>query len=137
MAFAYVVMPSAGTGDARALGRTIWRFSLTALVAVAVIITTGVLQSLDRLVLLEDLVETPYGIALLAKIVLLVGLLGLGVLNLLVWGPRMRRGVAASAQFWRGVVGSSGAVSGAGAGLPITAEIRCAASCILRRLRCW
>jgi copper transport protein len=107
VAFSYVAMPSARSDDPRALGRTIWRFSLTALVAVAVIITTGTLQSLDRLVLLEDLVETPYGIALLAKIVLLVGLLGLGALNLLVWGPRMRRGVAATAQFWRGVIGET------------------------------
>jgi copper transport protein len=107
VAFSYVAMPSARSGDPRELGRTIWRFSLTALVAVAVIITTGTLQSLDRLVLVEDLVETPYGIALLAKIVLLVGLLGLGALNLLVWGPRMRRGLAAGAQFWRGVIGET------------------------------
>jgi copper transport protein len=55
VAFSYVVMPSARSGEPRELGRTIWRFSLTALVAVAVIITTGVLQSLDRLVLIEDL----------------------------------------------------------------------------------
>jgi copper transport protein len=107
VAFSYVAMPSAGSDDPRSLGRTIWRFSLTALAAVAVIITTGTLQSLDRLVLLEDLVETPYGIALLAKIALLVGLLGFGALNLLVWGPRMRRGLAASAQFWRGVIGET------------------------------
>jgi copper transport protein len=107
VAFSYVAMPSARSDDPRELGRTIWRFSLTALVAVAVIITTGVLQSLDRLVLLEDLVETPYGIALLAKIVLLVGLVGLGALNLLVWGPRMRRGLAAGRQFWRGVIGET------------------------------
>ncbi len=107
VAFSYVAMPSARSDDPRALGRTIWRFSLTGLVAVAVVITTGVLQSLDRLVLLEDLVETPYGIALLAKIVLLTFLLGLGALNLLVWGPRMRRGMAATAQFWRGVIGET------------------------------
>ena len=107
VAFSYVAMPSAVREDPRELGRTIWRFSLTGLVAVAVIITTGTLQSLDRLVLVEDLVETPYGIALLAKIVLLVALLGLGALNLLVWAPRMRRGIAASAQFWRGVVGET------------------------------
>ena len=107
VAFSYVAMPSARSDDPRELGRTIWRFSLTALVAVAVIITTGVLQSLDRLVLIEDLVETPYGIALLAKIVLLVGLLGLGALNVLVWGPRMRRGLAVGGQFWRGVIGET------------------------------
>jgi len=92
VAFSYVAMPSARVEDPKDLGRTIWRFSLTALVAVAVIVTTGTLQSLNRLVLIEDLVETPYGIALLAKILLLVGLLGLGALNLFVWGPRMRRG---------------------------------------------
>jgi copper transport protein len=107
VAFAYVAMPTARTEDPPELGRAVWRFSLVALVAVAVIITTGTLQSLDRLVLVEDLVETPYGIALLAKILLLVALLIFGALNLFVWGPRMRRGVAASAQFWRGVVGET------------------------------
>jgi copper transport protein len=112
VAFSYVAMPSARHDDPRELGRTIWRFSLTALVAVAAIITTGTLQALDRLVLIEDLVETPYGIALLAKIVLLVGLVGLGALNLLVWGPRMRRGLAASAQFWRGVIGETSLFAG-------------------------
>jgi copper transport protein len=111
-AFSYVAMPSARADDPRQLGRTVWRFSLTALVAVAVIVTTGALQSLSRLVLVEDLVETPYGIALLAKVVLLVGLLGLGALNLLVWGPRMRRGLAASAQFWRGLIGETALFAG-------------------------
>jgi copper transport protein len=112
VAFSYVAMPSARTDDPQELGRTIWRFSLTALVAVAVIVTTGTLQSLNRLVLIEDLVETPYGIALLAKILLLIALLGLGALNLLVWGPRMRRGLAASAQFWRGVIGETALFTG-------------------------
>jgi copper transport protein len=110
--FAYVVMPSARTDDPKELGRTIWRFSLTALAAVAVIITTGTLQALDRLVLIEDFVETPYGIALLAKIVLLTGLIGLGALNLLVWGPRMRRGLADRARFWRGVMGETALFAG-------------------------
>ncbi len=101
-----VTTPAAAT-DARALGATVWRFSLTALVAVAVIVTTGVVQSFDRLVLIWDLVETPYGIALLAKILLLVPLLGLGMLNLVVWGPRMRRGVPARAPLVRGVTAES------------------------------
>ena len=112
VAFSYVVMPSARDADPRELGRAVWRFSLTALAAVAVIVTTGVLQSLDRLVLIEDLVETPYGISLLAKIVLLVGLLALGALNLLVWGPRMRRGLTAGAQFRRGVLAESALFTG-------------------------
>lgn len=112
VAFSYVAMPSARSEDPSDLGRTVWRFSLTALVAVAVIVTTGALQALDRLVLVEDLVETPYGIALLTKIVLLVGLLGLGALNLLVWGPRLRRGLQASAQLWRGVLGETALFAG-------------------------
>ena len=105
VALAFVAMPSAEHPSE--LGRTAWRFSLTALVAVAVIVTTGVVQSLDRLVLTQDLVETPYGIALLAKVLLLVGLLALGALNLLVWGPRLRRGRRASAELRRGVIGES------------------------------
>jgi len=112
VAFSYVAMPSAGNADPRQLGATIWRFSLTALVAVAVIISTGTWAAFDRLVLIEDLVETPYGIALLAKIVLLGGLLALGALNLLVWGPRMRRGLTSSAQFWRGVMGETALFAG-------------------------
>ena len=90
--------------DARALGATVWRFSLTALVCVAVIVTTGTLQALGRLVLWEDLYETPYGVALLAKILMLVALVGLGSLNLLVWGPRLRQGVATRSGLVRGVV---------------------------------
>lgn len=100
-AFALVAAPA--VRDGKALGAMTWRLSLTALVCVAVLITTGTLQALDRLVLLEDLYETPYGIALLAKIVLLVSLVALGALNLLVWGPRLRRGVAARAGLLRGV----------------------------------
>ena len=89
--------------DARALGATVWRFSLTALVCVAVIVTTGTLQALGRLVLFEDLYETPYGVALLAKILMLLALVALGALNLFVWGPRLRAGIAARAGLIRGV----------------------------------
>jgi copper transport protein len=76
--------------QAQSLGATVWRFSLLALVSVALVITTGALQSLERLVLVQDLVETPYGVALLAKITLLLLAGALGALNLLVWGPRLR-----------------------------------------------
>ena len=100
---ALLVLPLRARLDPRALGATVWRFSLTALVAVAVLVSTGVLQSLDRLVLLEDLYETPYGIALLAKVALLVALLVLGALNLLLWGPRLRAGLAARSGLVRAV----------------------------------
>ena len=100
---AFTVMAAPSVRAARELGAMTWRFSLVALVSVAVLITTGTLQAFDRLVLWEDLYETPYGIALLAKIVLLVALVALGALNLLVWGPRLRRGLQQRAGLLRGV----------------------------------
>jgi copper transport protein len=81
--------------DARALGTTVWRFSVTALVATGLLITAGVLQAFDRLVLINDLYETPYGIALAAKIVLVLVALAIGAVNLLRWGPRLRAGIQA------------------------------------------
>jgi uncharacterized membrane protein len=81
--------------DARALGATVWRFSVTAMVATAVLITAGVLQAFDRLVLIDDLYETPYGIALAVKIALVLVALAIGALNLLRWGPRLRAGIRA------------------------------------------
>ena len=101
VAFATIAAPA--VRDPRTLGALTWRFSLMALVCVAILITTGTLQALARLVLLEDLYETPYGLALLAKILLLVALVALGALNLLVWGPRLRGGVTARSGLLRGV----------------------------------
>src|SRR3989442_6406992 len=51
---------------ARRLGRTVWRVSLTAPVAVALLITTPILPSLWPLVLLPDLYQAPYRLALAA-----------------------------------------------------------------------
>jgi copper transport protein len=81
--------------DARALGASVWRFSVTAMIATAVLITSGVLQSLDRLVLINDLYETPYGIALAVKITLVAVAIAIGAFNLLRWGPRLRAGIRA------------------------------------------
>jgi uncharacterized membrane protein len=80
---------------ARAIGSAVWRFSVTALVATALLVTAGVLQAFDRLVLINDLYETPYGIALAAKIVLVLVALAIGAFNLLRWGPRLRAGIRA------------------------------------------
>jgi copper transport protein len=90
--------------DARALGTTAWRFSVTALIATALLITTGVLQAFDRLVLIDDLYETPYGIALAVKIVLVLVALAIGALNLLRWGPRLRAGLRARTALIRDTV---------------------------------
>jgi copper transport protein len=100
---AFTVIGARSVRDPKELGAMTWRFSITALVCVAVLITTGTLQALNRLVLFEDLYETPYGLALLAKILLLLTLVAFGALNLLVWGPRLRRGAAARAGLLRGV----------------------------------
>src|SRR5204862_6283386 len=80
------------------------RFSVTALIATALLITAGVLQALDRLVLIDDLYETPYGIALAVKIVLVLAALGIGAFNLLRWGPRLRAGIRARAALVRDTV---------------------------------
>jgi uncharacterized membrane protein len=94
--------------DARALGATVWRFSVTALVATGLLITAGVLQAVDRLVLVNDLYETPYGIALAVKIVLVLVALAIGALNLLRWGPRLRSGVRARTALVRDTLAETG-----------------------------
>ena len=109
---AFLVVATPALRDARALGAVTWRFSLVALTCVAVIVTSGTLQALDRLVLVEDLFETPYGLALLAKILLLLALVGLGALNLLVWGPRMRAGAAGRVGLVRGITIETGLFAG-------------------------
>ena len=81
------------TGDrtGATLRATVWRFSLVALTSVGLLATAGVLQAFDRLVLIQDLIETPYGIALFAKIVLLAVILAVATFNLLRYGPRAER----------------------------------------------
>jgi Copper resistance protein D/YtkA-like len=46
-------------------------------------------------VLINDLYETPYGIALALKIVLVLVAIAIGAFNLLRWGPRLRAGIRA------------------------------------------
>ena len=103
------------TGDRKGqtLRATVWRFSLVALTSVALLATAGTLQALDRLVLIQDLIETPYGIALLAKIVLLVVIVAVASFNLLRYGPRAQRaglvrGTIAEAALLAGVFVAAG-----------------------------
>lgn len=63
------------------LATVIWRFSALALAAVAVLLATGVVQSILQLDAWADLVETGYGRAILAKAALLAALIGLGAYN--------------------------------------------------------
>jgi len=94
--------------DARALGAVVWRFSVTAMIATALLITAGVLQAFDRLVLINDLYETPYGVALAMKIVLVLVALAIGAFNLLRWGPRLRAGIRARTALVRDTVAETG-----------------------------
>ena len=85
-----ITLPSARTLPRGDLGRIVGRFSTFAIVTVSVLSLTGVVQALQRLVLVQDLWETPYGLAVLAKVALLLVALGLAALNLLRWGPQLR-----------------------------------------------
>jgi len=88
VALLWIVLLGAPDLAPAVLARTVRRFSLVALVSVALLIVTGTLQAFARLVLLQDLVETPYGIALLVKIVLLGLTLAFGAFHLFRAGPR-------------------------------------------------
>lgn len=87
-----VTLPAAGALAREDLARTVTRFSTFAVVTVAILVLTGLLQSVQRLSLVQDLWETPYGIAVLAKVLLLAAALTLAALNLLRWGPHLRAG---------------------------------------------
>ncbi|GAC1701578.1 MAG: copper resistance protein CopC [Candidatus Limnocylindrales bacterium] len=88
VALLWIVLLGAPELTPLGLSRTVRRFSLVALVSVGLLVVTGTLQAFSRLVLLQDLVETPYGIALLVKIVLLGATLAFGAFHLLRAGPR-------------------------------------------------
>jgi copper transport protein len=65
----------------RLLAAAVARFSTVALVAVAALVAGGVAQAIPALDSLGDLLDTAFGRALLAKIVVLLALLGLGAWN--------------------------------------------------------
>lgn len=63
------------------------RFSAIAVVAVSLIITTGIFNSLINLSQPQDLSQTTYGITLIAKILLIMPLLGLALMHHLAIHP--------------------------------------------------
>ncbi len=115
VAFLWIHLRSTTDGP-EALRRTTWRFSIVAMASVALLVTAGVLQALDRLVLLEDLYETPYGIALAVKIGLLLIVLAVASFNLLRYGPHgdrraLRRGTAIEAALFVGIFVAAGVLT--------------------------
>ncbi len=88
-----VVHASQGSGE-RVLARAVSGFSTMALVAVGVIVVTGVFQTWLEVGSWEGLVQTVYGLSITAKIALLVVMLLLAGFNLLIVRPRLARAAA-------------------------------------------
>ena len=65
----------------RLLGAVLPRFSALALASVVVLLITGTLQSILELESFDDLLHTGFGVAILAKIVLVALLIGAGAVN--------------------------------------------------------
>ena len=135
------------TDRTRLLAATVTRFSSIALFAVAALVASGVAQAIPDLESFSDFVDTAFGRALLAKIVLLLGLIGLGAWNRARARPRLavlaiagaapghtglelRRTLRAEAALMVGVLGVTAALvayappvgTGGGAGLPFSAS---------------
>lgn len=75
----------------RLLSATLLRFSPIALAAVALLLATGILQSLFHLTSVDDLFDTAFGRAILIKAILLAALIALGAMNRRRSLPRLRR----------------------------------------------
>jgi copper transport protein len=86
----------------RLLATAIPRFSVVALISIAVLVVTGLYATWLEVGTFDALGGTAYGQALLAKIALLLPLLALGALNMLVLSPRtadaVRRHTRAAAE---------------------------------------
>jgi copper transport protein len=74
----------------RLLAATLLRFSPVALAAVCAILVTGLVQAYVHVRSVDHLIHTGYGRAVLAKMLLLVGLIGLGAYNRQVAVPRLK-----------------------------------------------
>ena len=78
----------AGPQSRRVLAAVVPRFSVLAGLSVATLVVTGVYSAWAQVTIVEAL-ASPYGVALLAKIALVAGLLLLGAANLLWVRPRL------------------------------------------------
>lgn len=87
----------AGGERSRLLAAALTRFSPLALVAVIVIVASGVVQGVVEVRTVAHLFDTPFGRAVAIKVVLLLGLIALGVVQRRRVLPRLRA-VAAAAQ---------------------------------------
>jgi len=88
---------------ARLLQATLARFSALALIAVLVLAASGTVQAVVELDSVPALVTSGYGRAIVAKVLLLLALVGLGALNRQRLLPALARGVEAGADAARTV----------------------------------
>ena len=80
-----------GADRTRLLAASVGRFSTLAGVAIAVILATGVIQALISTDAFSELVDTAYGRAVLVKLALFLGIVGLGWVNRSRHLPELRR----------------------------------------------
>jgi copper transport protein len=73
------------------LAQTLTRFSAIALASVGALVATGAAQSIVHLRAFGDLLHTAFGRAVLIKIIIVLGLVGLGALNRRRTVPRLQR----------------------------------------------
>lgn len=81
-----------GSKKWQAIARVTRRFSALCLLSVATLAATGVINSLFLIGAWSDLVVTPYGKMLSAKVLVFLVMAALGALNLLRWKPRLSTG---------------------------------------------
>lgn len=101
------------------------RFSTIAIVAVTVLVVTGVYRALAELPTPADLIDSAWGVALLVKLILFGVLLALGGYNRLVLHPRLERAALGLSESERGaaraLVRTTGAEIALGAAVMVAA----------------
>lgn len=84
------------TERTRTLAPVVARFSDVAVIAVAVVVFSGVYRALDEVATLEGLTGTSYGLTLLAKIAIVLIVVALGAVNNRVFKPRISSAAASA-----------------------------------------
>ncbi|MDF2627781.1 MAG: copper resistance protein CopC [Symbiobacteriaceae bacterium] len=80
------------TGRMVQLGALVRRFSAVAAASVLLLVGTGLYPTLLHVPSMKALLETLYGLTLRSKFMLVAVLIALGAVNLIIIGPRLRRG---------------------------------------------
>lgn len=80
------------SGGPAALARMVRRFSWLALASFAVLLASGVYNATWNLAAFGELASTPYGLTLVAKMLLLLPVAGIGAYNFLVMRPALAAG---------------------------------------------